>query len=461
MDSEGELSMATIKINTTAGSNFWYQYKAVLANSTDLAPGFGFFINDNMVVSPLSMVGTGTDGQKGTFRGTINTDFPSLSSITSVVLTQDGNPYAQLAGFEQPLFVLASNAWDSNFDFYDIQKGFDAFKFEGNDGADSFTGSAYADTLSGGKGDDWLSGYYGNDLIEGGEGADFVDGGIGNDTATYANSAARVSISLLSGKASGGDATGDRFRGIENLVGSDFNDKLTGTNTNNILTGGKGNDLLIGLRGRDTFNGGEGRDTVSLAASKFAVEVNLESGLGSGGDAQGDTYNQIEDVIGSKNDDTLIGSSNENRLSGGAGNDTLDGGSNNDILKGGSGNDRLIGGQGIDTIFGDAGKDTIVLDRLPGNYDVINKFVSGADTLEINATDFGGNLVAGQALGADQLLLNTTGLAENANNRFILNTETQELFFDVNGSKDGDVGSRLIAVFKGDLALVVTDFDIV
>jgi Ca2+-binding RTX toxin-like protein len=71
------------------------------------------------------------------------------------------------------------------------------------------------------------------------------------------------------------------------------------------------------------------------------VNVNLLTGLGSGGDAQGDILAGIEDIIGSTHDDLLTGDGAAN---------TLDGRSGSDTLKGGPGNDTIDGAGGIDTI---------------------------------------------------------------------------------------------------------------
>jgi hypothetical protein len=68
--------------------------------------------------------------------------------------------------------------------------------------------------------------------------------------------------------------------------------------------------------GADQMDGNHGIDTVSYAGSS-TVTVNLASG-GLGGDAQGDTYFGIENVIGSSSDDVIIGDIFSNRLDGGA-----------------------------------------------------------------------------------------------------------------------------------------------
>jgi Ca2+-binding RTX toxin-like protein len=71
------------------------------------------------------------------------------------------------------------------------------------------------------------------------------------------------------------------------------------------------------------------------------VTVNLATGTGSGGDAQGDTLIGIENLTGSnQGSDSLVGNVGANTLSGWGG---------GDVLRGGAGADRLDGGGGSDT----------------------------------------------------------------------------------------------------------------
>src|SRR5262245_47997756 len=222
-----------------------------------------------------------------------------------------------------------------------------------------------------------------------------LDGGTGNDTAAYIGSPEGVIVNLGTGQASGGDAEGDRLHLIQNLGGSGWNDTLTGDAGTNTLWGGEGNDILSdsgddlvpywadndtlwGMEGADLLVGGDGADvlvagrrsaTAAYIGSAEGVLVNLSTGQGSGGDAQGDTLTGIENLGGSGWDDTLTGDANANTLWGGEGADTLSGEANNDTLwgmegidyiYGGAGNDKLIGGEDAGWMNSGAGEERCV-----------------------------------------------------------------------------------------------------
>ncbi|AKA25990.1 retention module-containing protein [Pseudomonas chlororaphis] len=120
------------------------------------------------------------------------------------------------------------------------------------------------DVLTAGSGNNTLHGGNGNDLLFGGPGNDLLDGGAGNDTASYAHATAGVTVnlSLLVAQNTVGAGT-DTLTGIENLVGSNFNDTLTGDGNNNVLSGGLGNDVLNGGGGDDVLIGGPGNNTLT------------------------------------------------------------------------------------------------------------------------------------------------------------------------------------------------------
>ena len=227
----------------------------------------------------------------------------------------------------------------------------------GSDHDDILTGDGANNRLYGGVGEDELDGGGGSDTIEGGAGMDELDGGnadeanIGtgndtdNDTLSYSHSNAGVIVNLATSKVSGGHADGDEIavnRNVfnhdgdtetepvdvstfESATGSAHNDRLSGDHRANTLSGLAGNDILRGGAGSDTLIGGPGADdmdgghdpddedvadtamdTVSYMGAMAGVTVDLNAGRGTGGDAEGDTYSNIEDYEGSDNDDTFI-----------------------------------------------------------------------------------------------------------------------------------------------------------
>ena len=233
------------------------------------------------------------------------------------------------------------------------------------------------DVIYGYDGNDSIWGLGGNDYIIGGAGADGLNGGPGSDTADYVTSAAGIMASLSYGVGVGGDAQGDTYFSIENLAGTLFADALVGNEGNNTLhgvsgddvldgrngtdtlLGGSGNDTLKGGGGADWLIGGEGIDTASYYESPEGVTVLLNVNGGAGGDAEGDTFEAIENLTGSVYADTLWGDDGVNQLMGMDGNDTLKGFGGADSLHGGNGNDTLDGMDGADVLRGDSGNDTL------------------------------------------------------------------------------------------------------
>lgn len=187
-------------------------------------------------------------------------------------------------------------------------------------GDDNFTSEDPDDTeIAGFAGDDVITAGPGSDMIEGGPGANVIDGGdngILGDTASYLDSSQAVQVDLGAGTAAGGDAAGDVLTNIENLMGSGLADTLTGDDGDNFLEGAGGADVL---------DGGEGDDFAAYTTSAVGVTVNLGTGVATGGDAQGDTFTNIEHLVGSAHADTLTGDDNANIIEGGGGADAIDG----------------------------------------------------------------------------------------------------------------------------------------
>ena len=124
----------------------------------------------------------------------------------------------------------------------------------GTDNDDHIIGSYQAETIEAGDGDDYIAGGGGDDILEGMGGTlDNLKGGEGNDTASYASVSHGVTASLADATHNQGDAAGDIYASIENLLGSAHNDRLTGDGESNILDGNGGSDRLTGGTGDDVF----------------------------------------------------------------------------------------------------------------------------------------------------------------------------------------------------------------
>ncbi|WP_225768075.1 calcium-binding protein [Inquilinus sp. Marseille-Q2685] len=228
-----------------------------------------------------------------------------------------------------------------------IQAGSGNDLIYGDAGADTIQAGADNDIVYGGSEADTMDGGGGDDYLNGGTGADSLIGNFGDDTyvvdsagdtiTEYAASDgtdtihASVSYTLpqfverliLTGSANI-NATGGGA--ADTLVGNAAANTLTGNGGADFLSGGDGNDVLNGGAGPDVLVGGNGIDAVIYTEDSVAVTVNLATGVGSGGNAQGDTYLGIENVRGGNGGDTLVGTSAANGLNGWAGKDTLTGG---------------------------------------------------------------------------------------------------------------------------------------
>ena len=326
----------------------------------------------------------------------------------------------------------------------------------------SGTGNGLNNVLTGGAGNDTLIGGAGSDTLAGGVGADSLDGGgdLG-DVLSYATSADGVTVNLLNGTFSGGDAAGDRIGGAffgligsgsadqltvgafasayggdgndtlagggsgnNSLWGGDGHDQLYGWGGNSVLIGGNGNDLLVSDQGdtllggdgadtmvssadADSLDGGAGHDLLSYAASFGPVTVNLATGSASGGDAAGDIFANMEGVIGSGGNDSLTAADGGSDLYGGGGNDTLIGGIGNDTLEGGTGADSIVGGGGHDLVSYAASAGPVWVDFGGNTFntgDAQGDSITGVEGVigsAGNDTLSGGNVSAFQAYGGE------------------------------------------------------------
>lgn len=235
-------------------------------------------------------------------------------------------------------------------------------------------------------------------------------------------------------------------------------DILRGKASADTLNGGGGDDLLIGGAGADTLDGGTGLNTASYAGSAAGVKVNLDNGQGLDGDAQGDTLQNITNLIGSSNNDTLVGNALGNTLDGGAGDDTLEGGLGADVLLGGAGSDtasyKNVGAAVTVSLAnsaanrGDAANDTLSsIENLEGSGSA-DILVGDANTNRLEGG--AGNDTLDGGAGADELYGGTRTISDTAGTNTVtyansssgvtvyLAADKQTLNVNVGGDAQGD-----------------------
>lgn len=438
-----------------------FQGNRFIGDTTFLVENYGaqtstnFEALDTSGILRGSFVGVNfTYGSNGFFNsGTITSQFSFGSN--GQLIEQNTNVNVDVA-IRESLLTLGTSGYEYRQYFY-----------QGND---SFLGSAEDDSFDGSKGNDTFN------------------GGAGIDVLTFQKFSEGVIVNLLTGQAITSFGT-SVISNVEDIEGSAFGD---------ILTGNSGNNQIQGFGGADRINGGAGFDTAVYLDASSAVNVNLSTGVVTGGSG-GDTLISIERVLGSRFNDVLTGSNANESFLGGLGADNIDGGAGidtveygfvgsrvvvdlasgfatggagtdfisnvenvkgsifNDILTGTSGanvlngdngNDALNGGAGADTLTGGGGRDTFI-------YQFGQSLVSASDRI----TDF--------TIGTDKIdLLTQGGLAANAPSSFtraadktattLLNLANQ-VFIDANGASSGNQalgvnGAALVRVTSGAIA---------
>lgn len=262
----------------------------------------------------------------------------------------------------------------------------------------------------------------GNDTLMGGAGNDTIYGDTGDGTG--GGSASGAPLTKGHDVISGGE-------GDDTIYGEVGNDTISGDGGTNYLDGGSGDDTFIGGAGADTFKGGADQDNIDYSGSGAAVNVNLDTGVLSGGDADNDTIKGgIDGIIGSEYDDVLVGFDQQgtapgdiytNQFWGNGGNDTISGKGGADFIDGGTGDDVISGGGGADVLKGGDDRDTFT-------------GLNAGDTVDGGA---GGNDwdvldLTGSAPSGGSLKVTITGADSNGNG-----SDGYVTYYDSNGDVTG------------------------
>jgi Ca2+-binding RTX toxin-like protein len=295
-----------------------------------------------------------------------------------------------------------------------ISGGDDGDALNGEAGADYISGGNGKDVISGGRGNDAI---YGDDGIDTVSYADVELVGTTSESEGFylpPESEGFYGVQVNLGQVAWSGVPGntavvgqvwdnypflievetDTLSGIENAIGTRYRDVLSGSSEANVLDGASGSDVLRGLGGNDTLFGGQGNFRDELFGGANADKLDggrgddlLDGGEGGdqliGGDgedtvwyydvpldgttfvvsladpslntswAQGDTYDGVENVVGTDGSDIIYGNGDDNVLDGREGSNTLYGNGGNDTLIGSS----II--QVADGFHGGPGEDTV------------------------------------------------------------------------------------------------------
>lgn len=216
------------------------------------------------------------------------------------------------------------------------------------------------------------SGYAGTARLFGQEGRDVLYGGLG--------------LALDMSKLDGGTEN-------DRLVGGPGIDRMNGFYGNDTLIGNGGDDLFetgANEDGADTIKGGPGVDGVTYLPRTAGVSMSLDGVRNDGEQGENDNIGgDVENLTGSKGNDTITGNRKANELRGLDGHDTMDGAAGQDRLEGDEGNDDLTGGPGVDSLYGAQDADSLFAkddraDLADGG--------TGTDTCDCDANDIRRNL---------------------------------------------------------------------
>ncbi|OYD86969.1 calcium-binding protein [Nostoc sp. 'Peltigera membranacea cyanobiont' 213] len=332
-------------------------------------------------------------------------------------------------------------------------------------------------TLLGGAGNDTLSGSgsTGDNLLSGGDGNDSLNiSGYYYSSFNYSEDSRSTGNNTLLGGAGNDTLSGSGSTGNNLLSGGDGNDYLdisgsdpTLSIVNNTLNGGAGDDTLdaTNAKGNNLLSGGDGNDSFNLGiTSSGDVPSDLATQTVNGGNGNDllsmyyfnattgitSTFNATTNTGSVTADTYLVNYNNVERLN-------IIGTDYNDLIVGSNGNDTLTGGKGNDSLIGGNGTDTFVFYNYNEGVDDLYDFNATNDLIQISAVYFAGGLSSG-SLSANQFTIGTS--ATTTNQRFIYNSATGGLFFDLDGSASGFTQVKFAQLSAG-LSLTENNFVVV
>ena len=215
------------------------------------------------------------------------------------------------------------------------------------------------------------------------------------------------------------------------LIGNEFDNHIIAGNGSDLLDGGiSGHDVLEGNGGNDSYVVGSA-DTIVVeaegqGADLLSARVSYVLAPGVSVENLGTATGAAIDLTGNELANFVSGNDSANRLDGGAGTDLLQGRGGADIFA----FTTALGGDNVDTIV---------------------DFTSGSDKIGLDEEVFAGVNSGNLA----SVFVNGTA-AQDADDRLIYDTSTNQLYYDADGNGAG--AKVLFASFQGSVALTANDF---
>lgn len=150
------------------------------------------------------------------------------------------------------------------------------------------------------------------------------------------------------------------------IVGLGGDDVIDGLTHRDVVCGNGGDDLIMASSGRGArYYGGRGSDTIDYSSTRTTLTVDLSRGRS---EVHGELQHRlrgIENIVGSRQSDTLIDNRRGNTIHGGRGYDSIEDGRGRDRLFGEQGKDWIEPGPGRDLADGGTGADYLSYQHAP------------------------------------------------------------------------------------------------
>lgn len=348
------------------------------------------YIVDNLLDVTTEAVNTalgGRDTVQSSITHSLGFGLEDLTLTGAVAINGTGNGNSNVItgnSANNVLSGMAGNDW--------LHGGAGNDQLNGDGGNDTLHGDAGNDTLLGFSGNDTLNGGDGNDRLLGGSGDDVLNGGTGSDTADYRTATAGVTVDIglfSDGLAQDTGGAGiDTLVDIENLTGSNFNDRLFADHVSTTLNGGAGDDVLGAEDAAGTLNGGDGNDQLRVGTG-FGFTLNG----GNGNDL-------LEDLVVGFERTTMNGGAGADTLNGNGWDSIYDYNAVSDSPAGMMSRDQIVDFEGHGASL-DRGEqiDLRDIDAIPGGADNAFTYIGSAAFTAAGQLRYAGGILQGNTIG--------------------------------------------------------------